>query len=128
MWAYIAIIQDPKDFYASQVPTVADAAEVAFPAQAELLLGLLHNVYLMISGLAVVCCWTSDRTVVRNYLLVVALADLGHIYAVYKVFGYSHFMDLGSWNDTTWGNVGVSAFLHVNRLATVLGVFGRVGR
>jgi hypothetical protein len=27
-----------------------------------------------------------------------------------------------------WGNIGFSAFLHVNRIATVLGVFGRIGR
>jgi len=57
--------------------------------------------------------------------MVVALADLGHIYAVYRVWG-SVFWDLGLWNDMMWGNVGVSTFLHVNRLATLLGLFGSV--
>lgn len=128
LWAYAIVLQDPEGFYTSQVPTTAPAATVPFPAQAQLLLGQLHNIYLLLAGLAIVCCWTSDRTVARNYLLVVALADLGHIYTVYKVFGYEKFMNLGSWNDATWGNVGVSVFLHVNRLATVLGVFGRTGR
>lgn len=37
------------------------------------------------------------------------------------------FWNFNEYNDMMWGNIGVSAFLHVNRLATVLGVFGRVG-
>jgi hypothetical protein len=74
--------------------------------------------------LAIVCIWTNYRSVANYYLLAVALADLGHIYAVYCVWGQA-FWDLNQWNDMMWGNVGVSAFLHINRLATVLGVFGR---
>jgi len=89
---------------------------------------LLANVYLLLAALAVVCCFTSSKNVATGYLAVVAVADLGHIWAVYRVFGYETFVEFGNWNDATWGNVGVSAFLHVNRLATLLGVFGRVGR
>jgi hypothetical protein len=120
-------LQDPKQFYLDQVPAsiIAQTAQSAtFSPQSELLVLLLGNVYLLLALLAVVCIWTSHRSVSNYYLLAVALADLGHIYAVYRVWGTA-FWDLNQWNDMMWGNVGVSAFLHVNRLATVLGVFGR---
>jgi len=85
---------------------------------------LLGNVYLLLALLAIVCIWTPHKAVATYYLLAVALADLGHIYATYRVWGPA-FWDLNQWNDMMYGNVAVSAFLHVNRLATVLGVFGR---
>lgn len=56
----------------------------------------------------------------------IALGDLGHIYSSYKVMGPEIFWNFNEYNDMMWGNIGVSAFLHVNRLATVFGVFGRV--
>lgn len=37
------------------------------------------------------------------------------------------FWNFAEYNDLMWGNVAASAFLHVNRVATVLGVFGRFG-
>lgn len=74
-----------------------------------------------------VCCWTTSRSVVRGYLAAVALADLGHIYAVYRVLEPEVFWDLGQWNDMMWGNAGVSGFLHANRVATLLGLYGKIG-
>jgi hypothetical protein len=38
--------------------------------------------------------------------------------------GSAAFWDVSGWNDLVWGNVGASLFLHVNRWATVLGLFG----
>ena len=39
-----------------------------------------------------------------------ALADLGHIYAVYRVLGSETFWDVGQWNDMIWGKaVGIAA-------------------
>lgn len=99
-----------------------------FTPQADLLVHLLLNVYVLLALLAVVCCWTSHKQTVVSYLCAVALADLGHIFAVYRVFGSNQFWEVSGWNDMTWGNVGVSAFLHVNRLGTVVGLFGTVGR
>lgn len=90
---------------------------------AEMLTLLLGNVYFLLALLALVCIWTPYRPVAHWYLLAVAVADLGHIHATYRVWGPA-FWDLNQWNDMMYGNVGVSAFLHVNRLATVIGVFG----
>lgn len=86
------------------------------------------NIYLLLAGLAVLCCLFSTPQVARNYLLIVACADLGHIYSFYSGLGRDTFLDVARWNDMTWGNVGVSAFLFVNRLATAAGVFGVVPR
>lgn len=33
-------------------------------------------------------------------------------------------MDVGGWNVLTWGNVGITGFLFLNRIAYFLGVFG----
>lgn len=128
IWAYINFLRDPWACYLAQVPesdlsAMKVGSENSFPPQARLLVRLLANVYLLLALLAVICIWTPHRSVAIYYLLAVALADLGHIYATYIVWG-SAFWDLNQWNDMMWGNVGVSAFLHVNRLATVLGVFG----
>lgn len=127
LWAYINHLQQPHQFYASQIPNAGTLASTPFPQQAQILVYQLGNVYLLLALLALVCCWTTSRSVVRGYLAAVALADLGHIYAVYRVLGSETFWDVGQWNDMIWGSVGVSAILHVNRLATLLGVFGRVG-
>lgn len=59
----------------------------------------------------------------RNGLLVVACGD-GHIYSVYSGLGSDLFVDVAQWDDMVRGHVGVGAFLFVNRMATVAGVFG----
>ncbi len=60
----------------------------------------------------------------RGYLLAVALADYGHMYAAYAAVGPDYFWSPAGWNRATWGNIGASAVLNVLRLATVAGVFG----
>ncbi|KAK0940667.1 hypothetical protein LTR29_007834 [Friedmanniomyces endolithicus] len=126
VWAYVLILQDPGKFYIDQVPHNA-LPNASFPAQAKLLVLLLGNVYLLLAPLAIICIWTPHRSVATYYLMAVGLGDLGHIYATYQVWGEA-FWDLNLWNDMMWGNVGVSAFFHFNRWATLLGLFGRVGR
>jgi hypothetical protein len=71
---------------------------------------------------------TRDANVTKWYLAMVAMGDLGHIYSNYMVMGPEVFWNYGEWNDMMWGNIGFSAFLHGNRVATLLGVFGKVGR
>jgi hypothetical protein len=77
--------------------------------------------------MAVLCtAVTRDVRVAKGYLLIIACGDLGHIYASYKVMGPAVFLNFNEYNDMMWGNIGASLFLHVNRLATLLGVFGRL--
>lgn len=59
--------------------------------------------------------------------MVVAIADLGHIYSSHLGMGEKYFLNLNSWNQMAWANIGVSAFLCLNRVATVSGVFGNMG-
>jgi hypothetical protein len=127
IWAYIVLLQSPHQFYDDQIPGLS-LATISLPPQARLLIFQLGNIYLLLALLATVCCWTTNKKVARSYLIVVALADLGHVWAVYHVLGREKFLDVGAWNEMTWGNVGMSAFLHINRLATVIGVFGRFAR
>lgn len=42
---------------------------------------------------------TRDARVVKGYLLIIGLGDLGHIFASYQVLGPSAFWDFANYND-----------------------------
>jgi len=83
---------------------------------------------------------TTDPKVVRNYVIALWLADIGHIATTGYVMGVDRFMDFANYNPTTWGNVGITvsmsypsicyyclsfkAFLCATRTAYLLGLFG----
>jgi hypothetical protein len=86
-------------------------------------------VFLLLAGMAVLCTViTRDTNVTKWYLIMVACGDIGHMYANYAVMGSQVFWDFGQYNEIMWGNVAVTLFLHVNRLATLAGLFGKLGR
>ena len=124
VWAYFVAITDPRRFYADQAPNHPITA-VAFTPQAQALTLQVGNVLLLLAAIAVICCWTRHREIAFGYLVVVALADFGHIYASYCA-DPAYFWDVARWNGVMAGNVGVSAFLNVNRWLTVSGVFGDI--
>ncbi|CAP61242.1 uncharacterized protein PODANS_3_11575 [Podospora anserina S mat+] len=97
-----------------------------FSPQAEIVTLQLINVFLLLAGLAVVCCFSKDRFVVKGYCTVVALADYGHIWSVYKGLGPEAFWEFGKWNDLVWGGVLASALLNLVRWGVVFDVFGRL--
>lgn len=119
------VFQSPFDFFSGQAPNNAISAS-DFSPQALSQTLQLGNIFILLAVVAVICCWTPNRDVTRWYLLALAVGDLGHIYAVYRGVGPEHFWNFAGWNDMTWGNVGVSAFLHLNRLLTVGGLFGKI--
>lgn len=86
----------------------------------------LGNVLLLLAPMAIICCWTKHPEITFWYLIAVAFADFGHIYAVYAAVGPKLFWSPSEWNDMIAGNVGASAFLNVNRWLTVLGIFGKL--
>lgn len=88
----------------------------------------LGNAYglLFLVGVAVLYT-TVELKVVRNYLVALWIADIGHVAACYYVLGYDKFIDVGNWNSMTWGNVGATAFLCLTRTAYLLGLFGPDG-
>ncbi|GAD92288.1 hypothetical protein PVAR5_0878 [Paecilomyces variotii No. 5] len=120
---YLAPIIDLQGFIAGQTPHIAAPSSV-HPSSIALAyqLGNLYGLLLLL-GIAVIY-GTSEPKVLRNYLIALAIADLGHIYATYLAMGWDAFLDVSSWNALTWGNIGASAFLFVNRIAYFLGFFG----
>ena len=118
------VFNDPQDYNNRQHPS---AVPLPLSAGSLIITYQLGNVFGLLAGLAVVCCFMGNAAVIRGYLTVVAIADLGHIYSSYLGMGEKYFLDLNSWNQMAWANIGVSAFLCFNRVATVLGFFGRVG-
>lgn len=67
---------------------------------------------------------TSEPKVIRNYFIALAIGDLGHLYVTYLGTGWAYFVDITQWNAMAWGNIGVTSFLLVNRLAYFMGMFG----
>jgi hypothetical protein len=69
----------------------------------------LGNCYglLFLAALAVLYT-TTELKVVRNYLVALWIADIGHIAVCYFGLGFERFVDVGSWNSMTWGNVGAT--------------------
>ena len=103
----------------------------------------LGNCYgLLFLAAVAVLYTTTELKVVRNYLIALWVADIGHIAVCYVGLGLERFVDVASWNSMTWGNVGVTvsgvsleeleawladgfeAFLCLTRTAYLLGFFG----
>lgn len=122
----MTILQDASKFYAGQAPNQPITA-AAFTPQAQALTLQMGNVFLLLAGMALICCWTKHHEIAFWYLLVVGFADFGHIWASRQAVGPEYFWNPARWNDMFWGNVGCSAFLNVNRWLTVLGIFGKLG-
>ncbi|GAW24339.1 hypothetical protein ANO14919_139230 [Xylariales sp. No.14919] len=125
--AYVTILQDPFTFYARQAQNhELPMSPASFPPQAQIMTLQLVNVYLLLAAMAVICIWTTHASIARRYLAAVALADYGHIWACYVGVGLELLLQPTEWNDMLWGSVGVSIFLNVVRLLTLVGVFGTV--
>ncbi|KAK5198864.1 hypothetical protein LTR72_005167 [Exophiala xenobiotica] len=126
VWGYATALRTPEQYYADQTPN-AELAKLVFTPQALSLTLQLGNVLLLLAAMAIICCWTTHADVTQKYLIAVALADLGHIYAAYRGLGDTVFWDVTQWNEMAYGNIGASSFLHINRWMTVAGLFGRLG-
>lgn len=119
-------MNDPFKYYADQVPLHNLNQEEHFPNQALSITLQLSNVFLLLAALAVVCCFSPSSATAKWYLIAIAFADYGHIYASYRSLDPDVFWNPAQWNDMVIGSIGVSAFLNVIRWLTVLGAFGRL--
>ncbi|KAF7156426.1 hypothetical protein CNMCM5623_010096 [Aspergillus felis] len=114
---------DLKAFITDQIPGIT-GPEFIHPTSATLAFQLA-NVYGLLSILGIGICYsTTEPRVLRNYLYALAIADVGHIYVTYCCMGHDRFVDVMNWNVLTWGNVGVTGFLMINRIAYLTGLFG----
>ncbi|KAK6950276.1 hypothetical protein Daesc_008602 [Daldinia eschscholtzii] len=126
IWAYIVALRDPASYFAAQVPHVPIPSSEPLSPQSLALLLQLANVFLLLAALAVVCSWTAQASVARWYLVAVALADYGHVWACYRGVGAEVFWDTAKWNDVLWGGVAGSLVLNVLRWGTLVGAFGEI--
>jgi len=69
----------------------------------------LGNAYGLLFMVGVVVLYTSSELkVVRNYLVALLIADIGHVAVTYFVLQHERFIRVADWNAMTWGNVGVT--------------------
>ncbi|KAI1500003.1 hypothetical protein F5X99DRAFT_410479 [Biscogniauxia marginata] len=113
-------------FIANQIPAAPAGGGEPTSDNARLVALQLGNAYglLFMVGVAVLYT-TSELKVVRNYLVALWIADIGHVGLTCWLLGYERTLDVGSWNAMTWGNIGATTFLCLTRTAYLLGLFGR---
>jgi len=125
---YVAFF-DSNTFVSRQLPPTPVLTSSTVPPHATILSLSIANMFLvqcMLSILLTVV--TRESRMTKYYLVAAAIGDVGHIFASYKVMGSEIFWDFGDYNDLMAGNVFLGVFLFVNRLLTLSGVFGRIGR
>ena len=85
---------------------------MALPDQARIVAQQLGNAYglLFMVGIAVLYTGT-ELKVVRNYLVALLIADIGHVGLTIAALGPDRFAAVGDWNAMTWGNVGFTVCL-----------------
>lgn len=120
---YLAPLLNTSKFVSSQVP---NAIPTALTSTNRVLALQLGNCYGLVGLIGVgVLYATSEPKVVRNYIIACAIADVGHLWATYAAIGHESFMNVWSWNDMAWGNIGITASLLVFRILYLMGLFGQ---
>ncbi|KAL8387328.1 hypothetical protein RB595_009986 [Gaeumannomyces hyphopodioides] len=104
---------------------MAQLMPVASSENSQLVAQQLGNAFGLLAMAAVAVLYTTNEPkVVRNYLIALWIADIGHVYLTCRGLGSDRLMDVTSWNAMTWGNVFVTVFLCLTRTAYLLGWFG----
>ena len=116
-------ILNTSDFVSSQLPSTSTARVAYTLTPTDRVLALqLGNVYGLIGMIGVAVLYTTaEPKVVRNYLIACAIADVGHLWAICTVMGYTDFVTVWEWNMMAWGNIGMTTFLFVSRILYLCG-------
>ncbi|TVY92159.1 hypothetical protein LAWI1_G000508 [Lachnellula willkommii] len=86
----------------------------------------LGNIYLLLAMVGVAVLYsTTEPKVVRNYVIALWIADIGHVGITCFGMDYNRLIDLPNWNPMTWGNIGATVLLFLTRTAYLLGLFGQ---
>jgi len=106
---FVGAIYSPDWFIGEQIPS---PVPVTTSANSRLVALQLGNLYLLLCmvGLAVLST-TTEIKVVRNYLIALWVADIGHIALTWYALGNHYFTDVSRWNAMTWGNIGATVRL-----------------
>ncbi|CAK7274377.1 hypothetical protein SEPCBS57363_006131 [Sporothrix epigloea] len=112
-------------FIREQIAEAAPTPAVAPSDQAHIVAQQLGNAYGLLFMIGVAVLYTStELKVVRNYLVALLIADIGHVGLTIAALGPDRFAAIGEWNAMTWGNVGFTIFLALMRTSYLLGFFG----
>jgi hypothetical protein len=69
----------------------------------------LGNLYLLLAMVGIAVLYTTtEHKVVRNYLIALAIADVGHVGITAYVMEYGRAIDFANWNSMAWGNIGAT--------------------
>jgi hypothetical protein len=69
----------------------------------------LGNLYLLLAMVGIAVLYTTtEPKVVRNYLIALAIADVGHVGITVYVMEYEKAIDFANWNSLAWGNIGAT--------------------
>ncbi|KAK6522077.1 hypothetical protein TWF281_002646 [Arthrobotrys megalospora] len=118
-----AILQ-PEQFVAQQLP---DTELAELTPSGKLIAWQTGNLFgiMAMMGIAILFA-TTEVAVVKRYLVVLLLGDLGHLMAVWWMMGSYEFFAAHRWSGFTWGNVGMTMFLALTRIGTLVGLFGAI--
>ncbi|KAB8077156.1 hypothetical protein BDV29DRAFT_68453 [Aspergillus leporis] len=121
---YIYPLLDLHKFIVDETPNVPPPATIH--PHSIVLAGQLGNIYAVLGFLSFLVLYnTNDPKVLHNYVLVYCFSDINHLYATYRGVGWDTLVNPWLWqNLLTWGNIGMTVFMFVNRVLYLLGVFG----
>lgn len=103
--------------------THAATAPSVVPVSTSIVLTQLANLYLGLALTeALVLRVTAEYAVWKALIIVLLIADVGHLYSVLPL-GFSRaFLQYWNWNAIDWGNVGWVYFLALTRLCMLFGI------
>ncbi|KAE8147801.1 hypothetical protein BDV25DRAFT_27337 [Aspergillus avenaceus] len=121
---YLFPAGDITKFIVDSTPNVEPPATIH--PHSIVLAGQLGNIYALLGFLSFILLYsTRDPKVLRNYVLAYCFSDINHLYATYRGVGWDTFVDPRAWDNVlTWGNIGLTVFMFVNRVLYLCGVFG----
>ncbi|KAF2747385.1 hypothetical protein M011DRAFT_486653 [Sporormia fimetaria CBS 119925] len=119
----------PTEFILTQTPSTLSSKVTPVHPNAILVSYAFANVLLVMTGLVILCTVvTREARVTKTFLFILGCGDLGHLWGWYRGLGADVFWDYNAYNLSLWANIAFTVFLVVNRAATLLGLFGRIGR
>lgn len=103
--------------------THASSAPSTVPVSTSIVLTQLANLYLGLALTeALILRVTSEYRVWKTLIIVLLIADVGHLYSVLPI-GFSRaFLEYWNWNAIDWGNVGWVYFLALTRISMLCGI------
>ena len=110
----------PSLFVSSQIPSIPPSLPSStLPPTTHVVTLQLGNAYLLLCLIGVAVLYTPGvpKTLVRNYLIALAVGDVGHLAVTGWSMGVKGVMNVGGWSSVAWGNIGITVGLLMVRLA-----------